>query len=65
MTYPEVGEFFRGYIVNAQPLPFEEYFAKIGIRYTEGEPPTFEIMESATPEQLRLRRAWLTLRRAA
>ncbi len=33
MTYPEMGDFFNKYVKNAEPLPFEEYYKKIGITY--------------------------------
>ncbi|GAB3226212.1 peptidase M61 [Hymenobacter seoulensis] len=33
MTYPEIGDFFKRYIQNAEPLPLQEYYAKVGIRY--------------------------------
>lgn len=33
LTYPEVGDFFEKYVKNANPLPMEEYYAKIGITY--------------------------------
>jgi predicted metalloprotease with PDZ domain len=65
MTYPEVGEIFQRYVLEAQPLPLAEYFAKIGILYTDDPQPSFELMADATPEQVALRRAWLRLRPAA
>ncbi|TGE26440.1 M61 family metallopeptidase [Hymenobacter metallicola] len=34
MTYPEIGDFFTRYVKDAQPLPLQEYYAKVGIRYT-------------------------------
>jgi predicted metalloprotease with PDZ domain len=34
MTYPEVGAFFDRYVREANPLPLEDYFGKIGVRYT-------------------------------
>ena len=33
MTYPEIGEFFEKYVKNTNPLPYKEYFNKIGISY--------------------------------
>jgi len=33
MTYPEIGEFFKQYVKNANPLPYKEYFDKIGVSY--------------------------------
>ncbi|QDA59897.1 M61 family metallopeptidase [Hymenobacter jejuensis] len=34
MTYPEIGDFLKRYIQNAEPLPLAEYFGKVGIQYT-------------------------------
>lgn len=34
MTYPEIGDFFDKYVKNANPLPLQEYYAKLGIKYT-------------------------------
>ena len=33
MTYPEIGQFFRNFVQGTEPLPIEEYFEKVGIRY--------------------------------
>jgi predicted metalloprotease with PDZ domain len=33
MTYPEIADFFELYIKNANPLPIQSYYAKIGIDY--------------------------------
>lgn len=35
MTYPEIEDFFNKYVKNATPLPIEEYYAKLGIQYTQ------------------------------
>ncbi|GAA4460208.1 peptidase M61 [Nibrella saemangeumensis] len=32
-TYPEIADFFARYVRDAQPLPFQEYYGKVGIRY--------------------------------
>ncbi|WP_242927403.1 PDZ domain-containing protein [Pontibacter vulgaris] len=32
-TYPEIGDFFNRYVKNAEPLPVEEYYGKLGISY--------------------------------
>lgn len=34
MTYPEIREFFTRYVEGSEPLPLEEYLARIGVRYT-------------------------------
>jgi predicted metalloprotease with PDZ domain len=33
LTYPEIGEFFRKYVIGGEPLPFEELLAAVGIKY--------------------------------
>ena len=61
-TNPAVGEFINSYIRGAQHLPVKEYYAKLGITLVEddkGNPVRFEIDPAPTPEQLRLRTAWL------
>ncbi len=35
MTYPEIADFFEQYVRKASPLPLREYYAKIGIAYSE------------------------------
>jgi predicted metalloprotease with PDZ domain len=65
MTYPEIGDFFHRYVESAEPLPFAEYYAKLGIRFVDGDHPHFEIMPDATPSQVALREAWLRGRPAA
>lgn len=62
MTYPEVRDFFARYVWESEKLPIREYYAKLGIRLVEdsdGRPVRFEILPDPTPEQRRLREAWL------
>ena len=62
MTYPEVRDFFARYVWESEKLPIKEYYAKLGIRLvedSEGRPVRFEILPDPTPEQRRLREAWL------
>lgn len=33
MTYPEIGEFFKKYVVGNEPLPFQEMMNFVGIKY--------------------------------
>lgn len=59
MTQPEVFDFLESYVENAEPLPIEEYFAKLGIAFIDGEDgPRFEILDDATERQRLLRDAW-------
>jgi predicted metalloprotease with PDZ domain len=32
-TYPEIADFFQRYVKNAEPLPLQQYYAKVGIQY--------------------------------
>lgn len=57
-TYPEIGDFINRYIKNAEPLPLEEYYAKIGILYNPAN-RSFAINPQASIEQVRLRERWL------
>lgn len=34
LTFPEIREFFSRYVEGSEPLPLEEYLAKIGVAYT-------------------------------
>ena len=33
LTYPEVGDFLHTYVGGPTPLPYKDYFAKVGVRY--------------------------------
>ncbi|RAK68422.1 peptidase [Hymenobacter edaphi] len=33
LTYPEIRDFFRRYVENAEPLPLQEYYSKVGVQY--------------------------------
>ena len=33
-TYPEIADFFNRYVKATEPLPFSEYYGKLGITYT-------------------------------
>jgi predicted metalloprotease with PDZ domain len=62
MTSPAIGEFFARYVRESEHLPIKEYYAKLGITLIEDErgmPVRFEIDPNPTPEQRRLRAAWL------
>jgi predicted metalloprotease with PDZ domain len=61
-THPEIGDFFARYVARAEPLPLREYYARLGIAVetdAQGIPTRFVPRADATPEQLRLREAWL------
>ena len=61
-TSPDTRDFFNRYIFGTEPPPLKTYYAKLGITLIEddkGLPQRFEIDPNATPEQLKLRTAWL------
>jgi predicted metalloprotease with PDZ domain len=61
-THPEVRDFFRRYVEGHERPPLREYYAALGIDLVEdaaGLPLRFEVKADPTPEQLRLREAWL------
>ena len=46
MTFPEIRDFIDNYITGTEPLPYKEYFNKLGYKYIperilEGERPSF------------------------
>ena len=57
-THPEIAEFFELYVKKATPLPYNEYYQKIGIQY-DAEKYRFTVDENATEEQLKLRERWM------
>lgn len=61
-THPEIRDFFTRWVEGAQPLPLREYYGKLGVTVEtndRGVPTRFALAPDATPEQLRLREAWL------
>ncbi|HEX8359136.1 MAG TPA: hypothetical protein VF613_03395 [Longimicrobium sp.] len=61
-TSPEVLDFFTRYVQGTERLPIREYYALLGIDLVEDEkgiPQRFTVNPNPTPEQLRLREAWL------
>jgi predicted metalloprotease with PDZ domain len=55
-TSPATRDFFARYVLGAERPPVQEYYAKLGLTYAGGR---FEIDSAATPEQRRLRQAWM------
>lgn len=59
MTYPEIGDFINNYIVNAEALPYEEYFGKLGFNVNDnGTRPVITPMAARTSSQEILYNAW-------
>ncbi|MCP4457569.1 MAG: peptidase [Cytophagales bacterium] len=60
MTSPEIRPFFDKYILEVNPLPHEEYLAKIGLKLEREESGRISItkMEEMTDQQQKLYDAW-------
>jgi predicted metalloprotease with PDZ domain len=68
LTHPEIRDFFARFVWESERLPIKEYYGKLGITLVEdaeGRPLRFDIDPSPTPEQRRLREAWLGRRAEA
>ncbi|MCK8491041.1 PDZ domain-containing protein [Spirosoma sp. RP8] len=68
-TYPEIGDFFDRYVKNAEHLPLQEYFDKIGILYkpaiaTGKKLPSLGMRIGPVSDTLRLRQVSEPLRQA-
>jgi len=50
LTYPEVGEFLNTYVAGKTPIPYDEYFAKMGVTKTKIQVPGNPFLKDmATP----------------
>ena len=50
LTYPEIGEFFSKYVGGTTPIPYNEFFKKVGLEMQEGEIPVgYFLQDPATP----------------
>lgn len=50
LTYPEIGEFFETYVSGTTPIPYNEFFNKVGLEMREGEIPVDYFLEDqSTP----------------
>ncbi len=61
-TSPEVLDFFTRYVRGTERPPVKEYYALLGIDLIETElglPKQFVVKPDPTPQQLKLREAWL------
>jgi predicted metalloprotease with PDZ domain len=57
-THPEISDFFNKYVKASEPLPFKEYYAKLGINFDEAT-STFSLMKNPSKTQLDLRNKWM------
>ncbi|HKH91515.1 MAG TPA: hypothetical protein VKA54_06915 [Gemmatimonadaceae bacterium] len=61
-THAEIRDFFTRWVEGAERLPLREYYGKLAISVEENErgiPTRFVPAVDATPEQMKLREAWL------
>ena len=61
-TSPDTRDFFNRYISGTERPPLKEYYAKLGFTLIEdakGLPQRFTVDSAPTPEQLKLRKAWM------
>ncbi len=50
MTYPEIGDFLEKYVSGTTPIPYNEFFQKVGLEMREGEIPVgYFLQDPATP----------------
>ncbi|AUD03712.1 M61 family metallopeptidase [Spirosoma pollinicola] len=68
-TYPEIADFFNRYIKAAEPLPFSEYYGKLGITYALSVPtgqkvPSMGMGASLVDNKFLLRTVGDSLRKA-
>ncbi|NER09539.1 Predicted metalloprotease, contains C-terminal PDZ domain [Muriicola jejuensis] len=49
MTYPEVGEFFSRHVQGDQPIPYEDYLLKTGLKVEQGEVPASYFFRGQIP----------------
>ncbi|HSU26892.1 MAG TPA: hypothetical protein VLJ68_00800 [Chitinophagaceae bacterium] len=63
LSFPEIRAFFTKYVEGTTPLPYEQFFAWAGVKYTPADPVTKQDHKlefiKADPEQLKIRNAWL------
>lgn len=48
-TYPEVGEFFKTYVEGPTPIPYEQFFAKMGVTKIDSKVPGNVFIKGQTP----------------
>lgn len=49
MTYPEIQSFFDTYVSGTTPIPYEEFFAKVGLELREVEKETGYLLNEQIP----------------
>lgn len=50
LTYPEIKDFFDTYVIGTTPIPYNDFFQKVGLEMREGEIPVdYFLQDQATP----------------
>ncbi|MEG9326703.1 peptidase M61 [Salinimicrobium catena] len=50
MTYPQIREFFDKYVSGPTPIPYEQFFQKVGLHFEEAQVPVgFFLKDQASP----------------
>jgi predicted metalloprotease with PDZ domain len=49
LTYPEVGEFFKTYVDGTTPIPYEQFFGKMGVTQAQTKIPGNVFLKGQTP----------------
>lgn len=49
LTYPEVGDFLKTYVSGTTPIPYETFFAKVGITKTIKKAPSNVFLKGQSP----------------
>ncbi|RTY93364.1 peptidase M61 [Flavobacterium sp. GT3R68] len=49
LTYPEVGQFLTTYVSGPTPIPYDKYFAKVGVMKTTKKVPGSVFLNGQTP----------------
>ena len=49
LTYPEVGDFINTYVVGTTPIPYDQFFAKMGIGKMKRQEPANPFLKGQTP----------------
>lgn len=49
LTYPEIQDFFDKYVSGTTPIPYDEFFAKVGVEKTESLSETGYFLNGRTP----------------
>ncbi|MDT0686530.1 peptidase M61 [Autumnicola psychrophila] len=48
LTYPEIQDFFDQYVIGTTPIPYSEFFEKVGLEIREGQVPVDYFLKNQT-----------------